>query len=138
MAFLPLGWTMAGVGLTVIISIAGSLVSFARQFPVAVSSACWRGRGPGVSAHRTVCTLVVVMFALVQTAALAHEIQHVLQQHDGPCVLHVVADHLAMAIAPVPSLTVVALATDQLLSTPDNHLSPPAQPSSARAPPVLS
>jgi hypothetical protein len=91
-----------------------------------------------VSAHRAVCTLVVVVFALVQTAALAHEIHHVLQQHDAPCGLHVVADHLAMAIASAPSLAVAAPATDQPLSSPDDHFSPPAQPSSARSPPVLS
>ena len=82
--------------------------------------------------------LVVVMFAVVQTAALAHEIQHVLQQHDGPCGLHVVADHLAMAIAPAPSLAVVAPATDQLLWSPGDPLSLPAQSSGARGPPVLS
>jgi hypothetical protein len=138
MAFLLLGWTEAGVGLTVIISTAGSLLSLAQRFPVAVPSACWRGRAPDVSAHRTVCTLVVVMFALVQTAALAHEIHHVLQQHDGPCGLHVVADHLAMAIAPAPSLAVAAPATDQLLWSPGDRRSPPAQPCSARAPPVPS
>jgi hypothetical protein len=71
------------------------------------------------------------MFAVVQTAALAHEIQHVLQQHDGPCGLHVVADHLAMAIAPVPALAVAAPATDPLLSSPDAPLSLSAQPSGA-------
>ena len=82
--------------------------------------------------------LVVVIFAVVQTAALAHEIQHVLQQHDGPCGLHVVADHLAMAIAPAPSLAVAAPATDPRLSSPDDRRSRPAQSSGARSPPVLS
>jgi hypothetical protein len=138
MAFLSLVWTEAGAGLTVIISIAGSLVSFTERFRVAVSSACYKDRGPHLSAHRTVCMLVVVIFAVVQTAALAHEIQHVLQQHDGPCGLHVVADHLAMAGAPAPSLAVVAPATDQLWWPPGNRRSPPAQSSSGRSPPVLS
>ena len=138
MAFLPLVWTEAGAGLTVIIFIAGSLVSSAQRFGVAVSSAYYRDGGPHGSAHRTVCMLVVVMFAVVQTAALAHEIQHVLQQHDGPCGLHVVADHLAMASAPAPSLAVVAPATDQLWWSPGNRRSPPAQSSGARSPPVLS
>jgi hypothetical protein len=78
------------------------------------------------------------MFAVVQTAALAHEIQHVLHQHDGPCGLHVVADHLAMASAPAPSLAVVAPAIDQLLWSPGNRRSPSAQSSSARSPPILS
>jgi hypothetical protein len=82
--------------------------------------------------------MIVVMFAVVQTAALAHEIQHVLQQHDGPCGLHVVADHLAMAIALAPSLAVAAPATDHLLSSSDDQLSLPAQSSGARGPPVLS
>lgn len=140
MTFLPLGWTEAGAGLTAIISIAGSLVSFAQRFPVAVSSACWRDRcrRPHASVHRTVCMLVVVMFAVVQTAALAHEIQHVLHQHDGPCGLHVVADHLAMASAPAPSLAAVAPATDPLLWSPGHRRSPPAQSGGARSPPVLS
>jgi hypothetical protein len=84
-----------------------------------------------------VCTLVVVMFAVVQTTALAHEIQHVLQQHEGPCGLHMVADHLAMAIAPAPSLAVAVPATDHRLSSSDDPLSLPAQPSGARGPPVL-
>jgi hypothetical protein len=82
--------------------------------------------------------MIVVIVAVVQTVALVHEIQHVLQQHDGPCGLHVVADHLAMAIAPAPSLAVAAPATDQLLSSPDDPLSRPAQSSGARGPPVLS
>jgi hypothetical protein len=128
----------AGVGLTVIISIAGSLVSFAQRFPVTVPSACWRGRGPDMSARQTLCTLVVIMFVVVQTSALAHEIHHVLRQHDAPCELHVVADHLAMACAPAPLLAVTAHAADQPVSSSDDHLSPPAQPSSARSPPVLS
>jgi hypothetical protein len=50
----------------------------------------------------------------------------------------VVADHLAMACAPAPLLAVTAHAADQPLSSSDDHLSPPAQPSSARSPPVLS
>jgi hypothetical protein len=91
-----------------------------------------------VSTHRTVCTLVVVLFALVQTAALAHEIHHVLQQHDGPCGLHMVADHLAIASAPAPSLAVAALVTDPLWWSQGDRRSPPAQASGARAPPVLS
>jgi hypothetical protein len=138
MACLPLVWTAAGAGLTVSISIAGSLVSFAPRFPVAVSSACWRGRRPHVSVHRTVCTLVLVMFAVVQTAALAHEIHHVLQQHDAPCGLHVVADHLVMASAPAPSPAVVAPAIDPLWWSPADRRSPPTQSSGARSPPVPS
>ena len=82
--------------------------------------------------------MIVVIFAVVQTAALVHEIQHVLQRHDGPCGLHVVADHLAMAIAPVPALAVAAPATDPLLSSSDAPRSLPAQSSGARGPPVLS
>jgi hypothetical protein len=79
----------------------------------------------------------VLVFVVVQATALAHEIQHVLHLHDGPCGLHVAADHLAMAPAPEPGLaTELAPTVEQVLSCLSARLFRPARPSEARAPPL--
>jgi len=92
------------------------------------------------SAPRVLATLfVLLLFVVVQATALAHEIQHVLHTHDGPCGLHLVADHLAMAPAPVPTLAVTFAPTaERWVFCPGSRPVPPARPSVARAPPTLS
>jgi hypothetical protein len=90
-------------------------------------------------ARRGLHTLLVLVFVLVQATALAHEIQHVLHQHDGPCGLHVAADHLAMAPAPDPALAVEpALVIEQLLSSSAARPLRLSRLSEARAPPFVS
>jgi hypothetical protein len=90
-------------------------------------------------ARRGLHTLLVLVFVLVQATALAHEIQHVLHLHDGPCGLHVAADHLAMAAAPEPALTVKpAPVSEQPLSSPDARPFRRSRLSEARAPPFAS
>ena len=91
------------------------------------------------SARRALCTLVVLLFVVVQAAALAHEIQHVMHLHEGPCGLHVVADHLSLAPAPVPALAVGLVPAAAPWSwLPSVGPEPPARPSVALAPPSLS
>ena len=90
-------------------------------------------------AHRGLHTVLMLIFVVVQATALAHEIQHVLHLHDGPCGLHVAADHLAMAPAPEPALAVEpASPTEPLLSSPDARPLRVARLSEARAPPFVS
>jgi hypothetical protein len=90
-------------------------------------------------ARRGLYALIVLVFVVVQATALAHEIKHVLHVHDGPCGLHVAADHLAMAPAPEPTLaSELVPAIGQLLSLLDARPSPAARPSGARAPPFPS
>ena len=93
------------------------------------SRACWRG------------LRVLLAFALVIApgVALAHESEHVLHRHDGPCVLHVAADHLVIAPAPEPA-PATSLAPS---AAPESSPRPvprvlPARLSVARAPPSLS
>jgi hypothetical protein len=95
--------------------------------------ACMRSR-----VRRGLLALVVV-FVVVQAAALGHEVQHVLRLHDEPCGLHVVAEHLAMVMAPEPAPAVTLKpAIEQMIPFSGAWLSPPARPSAARAPPVRS
>lgn len=81
---------------------------------------------------------VAVLFLVAQSAALTHEIEHVLHLHDAPCALHVAADHLVMASAPGPTLS-AGLAPSLHSESPSLHArpAPPASPSPARAPPLL-
>lgn len=90
-------------------------------------------------ARRGLHVLLLILFVAVQTTALAHEVQHVLHQHDGPCALHVVADHLVMAAAP-EAVAAVAPAPAADLAGPSSRTPPSlaAPPSGARASPVLS
>jgi hypothetical protein len=83
-------------------------------------------------------TLLVVVFVLVQAAALSHEVQHVLRQHDEPCGLHVVASHLAMATAPAPAVAVALMPTaDRVLLPPGAPIPSLPRPSGPRSPPFL-
>jgi hypothetical protein len=83
-------------------------------------------------------TLLAVAFFLVQVAALSHEVQHVLRQHDEPCGLHVVAEHLAMATAPAPTVAVALMPTaDRVFLPPGAPIPSLPRPSGARSPPVL-
>jgi hypothetical protein len=91
---------------------------------------------PRSLARRGLPVLVLLLFVVVQTTAVVHELQHVLHLHDGPCGLHVAADHLAMAPAPEPALTVApAPATEPFSSAPDAPRPGPARLTAARAPP---
>ena len=98
-----------------------------------------RQRSIARTARPILLFLLAAVLIATQVTALAHEIQHVSHEHEGPCALHVAADHLAMASPPaaissVPfaaegcaaSLAVTVAAQDSTL------------PHSARAPPVLS
>jgi hypothetical protein len=72
----------------------------------------------------------------VQVAALSHELQHMLNQHDAPCGLHVVADHLVMVPAPEPEPAVaLAPTSDQLTPSLGTPRSVPSRLADARAPP---
>jgi len=83
--------------------------------------------------------VLVSVFFTVQATAIAHEVQHVLHQHDGPCGLHVAADHLVMAAAPEAAPAVALAPAIGLTSpSPDAPLELPAPPSGARAPPISS
>jgi hypothetical protein len=94
---------------------------------------------PRTWARRGLHTLLVLVFVVVQATALAHEVQHVLHLHDGPCGLHVAADHLAMAPAPEPGPALgLAPATEKLLPCLGARLMFPARLREARAPPFLS
>jgi hypothetical protein len=99
-----------------------------------------RRGNPSVQPKRSllvVHAVLAALFIVVQATALAHEIKHVTHQHDAPCGLHVVADHLAMAPAPEPALAVVVepLAAP-LPASLDAVIAPPPRCSEARAPPV--
>jgi hypothetical protein len=121
--------TAACAGLTVITSTAGKPEMLAPS-PRA---------NPRSRARRCLHVLLVIAFFAVQVSALAHEIQHVLHQHDAPCGLHVAADQLAMALALVPALaSAPAPATDLAPLPVAIHPSSTARPSGARAPPRLS
>jgi hypothetical protein len=90
-------------------------------------------------ARRSLHTLLVLVFVVVQATALAHEIRHVLHLHDGPCGLHVAADHMAMAPAPEPVLAVEpAPVIEQLWFSPDARPFCLSRLSEARAPPFVS
>jgi len=81
--------------------------------------------------------VLVALFIVVQATALAHEIAHVAHQHDAPCGLHVVADHLAMAPAPEPALAVIVAPVSAVIpSSRAALILSPAPCSEARAPPV--
>jgi hypothetical protein len=83
--------------------------------------------------------LILAVFITVQAGALAHEWQHVLGQHEAPCGLHVIADHLAMVPAPEPVLAVaLAPAAGPVSPHADVLLPAPARPRTARAPPSQS
>jgi hypothetical protein len=95
-------------------------------------------RMPRACVRRALQTLLVVVFFAVQAAAVSHEMQHVLHQHDAPCGLHVAADHLVLVVAPPLATAIVlapAAATVPLLSGPP--LSSPASSTDARAPPSI-
>jgi hypothetical protein len=82
--------------------------------------------------------LLAAVFVVVQVAALSHELQHVLHQHDEPCGLHVVAAHLAMATAPEPAVAGALMPAAYLPLPPtDAPTASPLRVSSARSPPVL-
>jgi hypothetical protein len=85
---------------------------------------------------RGVLALLVALFVSTQITALAHEIEHVLDQHGAPCALHVVAEYLAMASPPGPTLAVAPApgpdAAPQSIAVATGR---PACPSGARAPP---
>ena len=109
----------------------GVLVAvLAGRYPMNTGLRGWSSRG--------LPTLLVVVFALVQAVALSHKVQHVLRQHDEPCGLHVVADHLAMATAPAPAVAVALMpAADRVLLPPGAPTPSPPRPSGARSPPFL-
>jgi len=101
-----------------------------RSSPVTVSPRPWARCG--------LHTLLVLLLVVVRATALAHEVQHVVHAHDGPCGLHDAADHLAMA--PLPDAVLVtdlARAPEQLWSSRDALPFCPAPLSEARAPPFL-
>jgi hypothetical protein len=81
---------------------------------------------------------LALAFLVAQSAALTHEIEHVLHLHDAPCALHLAADHLVMVSAPGPTL-MVSLAPSLRSEGPSLHArpAPPASLSPARAPPLL-
>jgi hypothetical protein len=82
--------------------------------------------------------LLAAAFVTAQSAALAHEIEHVLHLHDAPCALHLAADHLPMAPAPALPPTVTAPVSPRFECPAVFALPvPPAFPSAARAPPLL-
>jgi hypothetical protein len=84
-------------------------------------------------------TLVLLAFLLVQATALAHEIRHVSNLHEGPCGLHDAAEHLAMAPPPEPAPVVaLAPATRAPSAALGPRRLPPTRLSGARAPPLLS
>jgi hypothetical protein len=88
--------------------------------------------------YRSLPTLLVGVFVIVHAAALSHEVQHVLRQHDEPCGLHEVAYHLALATAPEPPLSVaLAPSADYALLLPAAPVPFPPRPSGARSPPSL-
>jgi hypothetical protein len=90
-------------------------------------------RGAAVAAF-----VLALIFLVTQATALAHEMEHMLHQHDAQCVLHLAVEHLVMVAAPEPEPVVapapVILATFPLLLAPPVR---PAHPRAARAPPLL-
>jgi hypothetical protein len=86
---------------------------------------------------RTVHALLVIVVIAAQATALSHEFEHVLHRHEGPCALHVAADHLMMVAAPEPAPALAPEPVARLLSPLQVVLLPlPARPSDARAPPL--
>jgi hypothetical protein len=82
--------------------------------------------------------LLAAVFVVVQVAALSHELQHVLHQHEEPCGLHAVAAHIAMATAPEPVVAATFTPAAYLPLPPtDAPTASPLRPSGARSPPVL-
>jgi hypothetical protein len=73
----------------------------------------------------------------VQFTALAHEIAHVSGEHDGPCGLHVAADHLVMGPAPDVALGASVAPADLAPGALDVLPPAPVRWSGARAPPRL-
>jgi hypothetical protein len=101
---------------------------------MATAPAAGRRRLPGFPA---VAALVTCLLVAAQSAALAHEIEHVLHQHGAPCALHVAADHLAMAPAPDPgSWMLLAPSQRSEYAPPSVRPAPPPPPDAARSPPV--
>ncbi len=98
------------------------------------SNAAQRSRG-----FAALIVLLAVILIAAQSAAVAHEIEHVLHLHSAACALHVAADHLS--VVPVPDSTpAVALAPAAAYECSGLHAlsGPPVRPSAARAPPFLS
>lgn len=88
--------------------------------------------------YRGLPTLLVVAFVTVQVAALSHELEHIVGQHDEPCGLHVVAAHIAMATAPAPVVAVALMpVADPVLLPPGAPTAASPRPSGARSPPVF-
>jgi hypothetical protein len=86
----------------------------------------------------TLIALLSFIFVLSQTAALMHEMEHVVYQHDAQCALHLAADHLLLMPPPDPDPLVAP--GPVLHSTVHLQLAPPARPprlTGARAPPLL-
>jgi hypothetical protein len=98
--------------------------------PVSAGLRGWTARG--------LPTLLVAAFVTVQVVALSHEAQHILHQHDEPCGLHVVAEHLAMAAAPEPAVAVALMpVADPVLLPPSAPMPSLPRSSGARSPPFL-
>jgi hypothetical protein len=91
---------------------------------------------PAPRSARIFRILLVIFFIAAHVTALAHEFEHVLHQHEAPCALHVAADHLAMATAPVPALAVSpAPLPGKLAPSQVARLPLQARSAAARAPP---
>jgi hypothetical protein len=98
---------------------------------------CIAGSPQHAWVRRGLHVLLVLVFCAVQATALAHEVQHVMHLHDGPCGLHVAADHLAMAAAPDAPPAVTLVPVDSAADpSPGAPPAPPTPPSGGRAPPL--
>ena len=83
--------------------------------------------------------LLAAVFIVVQATALSHEFEHVTHQHDAPCGLHIVADHLVLVATPEPPLAVaLSPAAHDVSAAPDVLRRLCARANGARAPPLPS
>lgn len=65
----------------------------------------------GIKTHKPgLAWLVATGLLLVQLAAMAHEFDHVLQQHEAPCALHIYSNHLGKSLAAHAGLALSAIA----------------------------
>jgi hypothetical protein len=92
--------------------------------------------GIGPHTARLLVALLATIVIATHTTALAHELEHVLHQHEAPCALHVAADHLTIVAPPVPLLVAFATLIARIPPSASSALLPSwGRASGARAPP---
>jgi hypothetical protein len=85
---------------------------------------------------RLLVALVAILLVASHTTALAHELEHVLHQHEAPCALHVAAEHLTIVTPLTPVAVELATLIARMSPSRSSVLLPPCgRASGARAPP---